>query len=270
MTHDLSNWQAFVLGALQGLAEFLPISSSAHLSLAPWAFGWPEPGLPFDVALHVGTLVAVLAYFRTEWAALAQAAVAVLGKRRADTIAEKRAVFLVIATIPAAVFGLLLEKQAESVFRAPALTATALIVMGALLWRTDRTAPAVRPLSDMTWRQALLVGCAQVFALVPGVSRSGATITAARALHFDRQSAAVFSFLMSMPVIAAAAVLKVPRLLASGIDAPVVIGVTTAAVSSWLAIAVLLRFIQRNGFAVFAIYRFLLGAAVYALVVWRG
>ena len=268
--NDLTVWQAAVLGTLQGLAEFLPISSSAHLSLTPWAFHWPEPGLAFDVALHLGTLVALLAYFRVEWIALTQAAFSVLVKRRAETIAEKRVIFLVIATIPAAIFGLLLEKQAETIFRAPALTATALIVMGALLWWADRTAPATRPLAEMTWKQALIVGCAQVFALIPGVSRSGSTITAARALQFDRQSAAVFSFLMSMPVIAAAAILKVPKLLASGIDVQVVVGITAAAISSWLAIAVLLRFIQKNGFGVFAIYRFLLGAAVYALVAYRG
>jgi len=263
-------WQAAVLGTLQGLAEFLPISSSAHLSLAPWAFQWSEPGLPFDVALHLGTLVAVVGYFWAEWVALTKAAISVLGKRRVESIAEKRVVFLVIATMPAAVFGLLLEQQAETIFRAPAITATALIVMGALLWWADHAAPATRPLAEMTWKQALLIGCAQVFALVPGVSRSGSTITAARVLHFDRQSAAVFSFLMSMPVIAAAAVLKVPKLLADGIDAPIIVGVCAAALSSWLAIAVLLRFIQRHGFAVFAIYRFVLGAAIYALVAYRG
>ncbi|MCX5761661.1 MAG: undecaprenyl-diphosphate phosphatase, partial [Gemmatimonadetes bacterium] len=128
---EITVWQAAVLGTLQGLAEFLPVSSSAHLALTPWAFGWTEPGLSFDVALHVGTLVAVVAFFWAEWVALTQAAFRVLGKRRVDTVSEKRVVFLVLATIPAAVFGLLLEKQAETIFRAPALTATALIIMGA-------------------------------------------------------------------------------------------------------------------------------------------
>jgi len=268
--NEITIWQSAVLGTLQGLAEFLPISSSAHLSLTPWAFGWNEPGLAFDVALHLGTLVALLAFFWTEWIALARAAVNVLTTWRVETVSEHRVVFLVIATIPAAIFGLLLEKQAETIFRAPALTATALIVLGALLWWADRAAPVARALAEMTWKQALIIGIAQVFALIPGVSRSGSTITAARALQFDRQSAAVFSFLMSMPVIAAAAVLKVPKLLASGIDATIIVGILTAALSSWLAIAVLLRFIQRNGFAIFAIYRFMLGAAVYALVLYRG
>ncbi len=268
--NDLSNWQAAVLGTLQGLGEFLPISSSAHLSLAPWAFGWNEPGLAFDVALHLGTLVALVGYFWTEWIALARAALNVVTTRRIETISEKRVVFIVIATVPAAVLGLLFAKQAETVFRTPVLTATALIVMGALLWWADRTAPASRALSEMTWRQAMLIGCAQAFALIPGVSRSGATITAARLLAFDRQSAAVFSFLMSMPVIAAAGVLKVPALVADGVDSTVVVGITAAAVSSWLAIAVLLRFIRRYGFALFAVYRFALGAAIYALVAYRG
>jgi len=194
----------------------------------------------------------------------------VIATRRVETIEERRAVFIVIATIPAAVFGLLLEDYAETIFRAPALTATMLIVMGAILWWADHTAPRTRPLAEMTWKQALIIGFAQVCALVPGVSRSGATMTAGRLLQFDRQSAAIFSFLMSMPVIAAAAVLKVPKLLSEGIDATIVVGITSATISSWLAIAVLLRFIQRRGFAVFAIYRFVLAAAVYALIIYRG
>ncbi|HEY3286547.1 MAG TPA: undecaprenyl-diphosphate phosphatase [Gemmatimonadaceae bacterium] len=268
--HDLTLWQAAVMGTLQGLAEFLPISSSAHLSLTPWAFGWNEPGLAFDVALHVGTLVALVAYFWSEWIALARAGVNVVTTWKVETIAEHRVVFIVVATIPAAIFGLLLEDYAETVFRAPTLTATMLIIMGALLWWADHSAPAERTLAAMTWKQALLIGIAQVFALIPGVSRSGSTMTAARALKFDRQSAAVFSFLMSMPVIAAAAVLKVPKLLSAGADLTVLVGIAAAAVSSWLAIAVLLRFIQRNGFAVFAIYRFVLGAAIYALAYARG
>ena len=267
---DLSLFQAAVLGVLQGLAEFLPVSSSAHLSLAPWAFGWPEPGLAFDVALHVGTLVALLWYFRAEWVALARAGASVISTRHVETEQERRAVFLVIATVPGAIAGLLLEKQAETIFRAPALTAVALIGMGALLWVADAVAPRVRPLVVMRWRDALVIGCAQAFALIPGVSRSGATITAGRALGFDRTAATVFSFMMSMPIIAAAAVLKLPKALAHGIDAPLAVGVVTAALSSALAIAVLLRFIQRRGFGAFAVYRFALGAAVLWLVAVRG
>ena len=268
--NDLTLFQSFVLGALQGFAEFLPVSSSAHLALAPWAFGWPEPGLAFDVALHVGTLVALLWYFRVEWVALLRAAQAIVRTRRVDTVEQRRVVLLVIATVPGAIAGLVLEKQAETIFRAPSLTAMALIAMGGLLWIVDARSRSTRTLSGMAMADALLIGCAQAFALIPGVSRSGATITAGRALGFDRSSAAVFSFMMSMPIIAAAAVLKVPKALhASGVTASLLLGVATAALSGWLAIAILLRFVQTRGFGVFVVYRFVLGGAVLALVAVR-
>ena len=134
----MTTFQAIILGLIQGLTEFLPISSSAHLSLAPFFFGWKDPGLAFDVALHFGTLVAVLWYFRKEWAELIVAAVSIVRTRKVDTVEEKRVVFLILATIPGAIGGLLLEEKAETVFRAPALTASALIVMGLLLWIVDR------------------------------------------------------------------------------------------------------------------------------------
>lgn len=265
-----SIFQSFVLGAIQGLAEFLPVSSSAHLSLAPWAFGWEEPGLAFDVALHVGTLVALLGYFRNEWIALIRAAVSIVTQRKVETPEQQRVVFLVIATIPGAIAGLLLEKQAETIFRAPALTAVALMIMGAILWVVDSSAPRTRQLNDMAWRDALTIGCAQALALIPGVSRSGATITAARALKLDRANAATFSFMMSMPIIAAAAILKVPKALhETGVTPSLMVGVATATVSSAIAISILLRFVRTHGFGIFAIYRLALGAAVLALVFSR-
>lgn len=268
--HDLSVFQAFVLGALQGLAEFLPVSSSAHLALAPWAFHWPEPGLAFDVALHAGSLAALLWYFRVEWMELVRAAGAILATRRVTTIHQRRVVLLIVATIPGGIAGLLLEKKAETAFRAPELTAAALIVMGALLWIVDARASRARTLDDFTNTDAFVAGCAQAFALIPGVSRSGATITAARALGFDRESAATFSFMMSMPIIAAAAVLKVPKALAeTGLTLPLAVAVLTAAISSLFAIGVLLRFVKNRGLGVFAVYRFVLGAAVLLLVAHR-
>ena len=267
---ELSVFQAFVLGALQGLAEFLPVSSSAHLALAPWAFGWPEPGLAFDVALHVGSLAALLWYFRAEWVALVRAAWSIVVTRRVESVEQRRAVLLIIATIPGGIAGLLLEKKAETAFRAPALTAAALIVMGAVLWIVDARASRNKKIESFTNLDALLVGCAQAVALIPGVSRSGATITAGRALGFDRESAATFSFLMSMPIIAAAAVLKVPKALAEGgVTMPLAVAVVTAAVSSAFAINILLRFVKNRGLGVFALYRFALGAAVLALVAYR-
>lgn len=267
----MTNFQALVLGLIQGLTEFLPISSSAHLALAPWFFGWQDPGLAFDVALHFGTLLAVLWFFRKEWAQLIAAVVSIVRKRRVETVEEKRVIFLILATIPGAIGGLLLEEKAETVFRAQALTATALIVMGAILWAADRFSRMTRDLTTMRWLDALLIGIAQVVALVPGVSRSGSTITAGRILGFNRESAAVFSFLMSMPITAAAIVLKGPEVLReSGLSAPLIIGVVSAALSSWLAIAVLLRYVARHSYGIFALYRVVLGVVVLALLYARG
>lgn len=263
-------FQAVVLGVLQGLAEFLPISSSAHLTLAPWLLGWPDPGLAVDVALHLGTLAAVLWYFRREWAALVAAATRLAARRRIETAEEQRVLYLIVATIPGAAAGLLLNDYAEHTFRAPALVASALLVMGVILWAVDRAAPVRRDLRRMRWIDAVAIGAAQAFALLPGVSRSGSTITAGRALGLDRQSAAVFSFLMSMPIIAAAALLKVPHVLReTGLSAPLVAGVVSSAVSGWMAIAFLIRYVSRNSYLAFAIYRVALGAVVLALVAAR-
>lgn len=260
-------FQAFVLGIIQGLSEFLPISSSAHLALAPWILHWRDPGLAFDVALHFGTLVAVLWYFRAEWVALLLAARDIVVRRRVETERERRVLFLILATIPGAIAGLAFEKQAESTFRDPRLVAVALIVMGVLLWAIDRFARRDRGLARMRWSDALLIGIAQMFAIIPGVSRSGSTITAGRALTFEREDAAVFSFLMSMPIIAAAAVLKVPQALREqGLSAPIIVGVLASALSGWLAIAVLLRVVSRHSYGVFAAYRIILGLAVLIVV----
>ena len=267
----MENLHALVLGIIQGLTEFLPVSSSAHLSLIPWMFGWEDPGLAFDVALHIGTLVAVLWFFRVEWKALLMAMIAIVTTRRVDTLEKRRVVYLVIATIPGGLAGLALGKYAENVFRAPALTATALIVMGTLLWTVDRTAPQNRPLESVSWKDALLIGCAQAFAIIPGVSRSGATITAGRGLALDRQAAAVFSFLMSMPITAAAAMKEVPKALHESADVlPLVIGMLAALVSGWFAIAILMRYVSRRSYGVFAAYRWALGLLVFALLAWRG
>lgn len=266
----MTSFQALVLGILQGLAEFLPISSSAHLALAPWAFGWPDPGLAFDVALHFGTLIALLWYFRREWLALLVAARDIIAHRRIETPEEWRVVYLIIATIPGGIAGLLFEHKAETAFRDPRLIAVALMVMGLLLWAADAWARRKRTLGDMRWTDALIYGLAQMFAIIPGVSRSGSTITAGRGLGFTRESAAVFSFLMSMPIIAAAAALKVPQVLRTeGLSAPLIVGVVAAAVSSWIAIAILLRYVTRHSYGIFALYRLLLGAAVLALIYAR-
>lgn len=267
----MSILEALVLGVIQGLAEFLPISSSAHLALAPWVFGWRPAGLAFDVALHIGTLVAVLAYFNQEWRNLAAAFVRLVRTRRADTDEERRVIYLVLATIPGALAGLVLQEQAESTFRDPIRIAVALMVMGVILWLVDRTAARDRSLASMRWVDAVLIGLGQMFAILPGVSRSGSTITAGRALRFSRESAAVFSFLMSAPITFAAIVLEVPDALRErGIVAPLLVGILASALSGWLAISVLLKLVARHGYGLFAAYRLILGAGILALAFARG
>ena len=263
--------QALVLGILQGLSEFLPISSSAHLTLAPWLFGWEDPGLSFDVALHFGTLLAVLWYFRAEWAALIRATGQIISTRRIETPEQRRVIYLIIATIPGAVGGFLLQSKAESAFRNPQITAIALIVMGILLWIVDKATDQRRVLGEMRWIDAALIGLSQVIALIPGVSRSGSTITTGRGLRFDRESAAEFSFLMSMPIIAAAVVLEGPKALkAGGLTPELMAGVFASAISGWLAISILMRFVTRHSYGIFAFYRIALGIAVLAVIYARG
>ena len=263
--------QALILGIVQGFTELLPISSSAHLALTPWLLGWPDHGLAFDVALHLGTLIAIVAYFQDEWRRLFSAAVSLLRKRRAETDEEKRVVFLVIATIPAGIAGLLLEDAAETIFRSPALIATNLIVLGVLLWAVDRFMSRERGMESMGWKDAMAIGLAQCLALVPGVSRSGSTITAGRALKLTRESAAVFSFLLSMPITLAAIVFKLPDAVREAESlAPMAVGVVAAAVSAWIAIAVLLKYVARRSYGVFAVYRLLFGALIFYLIYARG
>jgi undecaprenyl-diphosphatase len=263
-------FQALVLGLVQGLSEFLPISSSAHLALTPWVLGWPAPGLAFDVALHLGTLIALVWFFWQEWMRLARSLFSVLRKRRIETEGERRVVWVILATIPGGIAGFLLQGYAKTIFRNPALIGVMIIVMGIVLWAVDRFAKSDRALESMTLRDAIVIGVAQMFAIIPGVSRSGSTITAGRALAFSREGAAVFSFLLSLPIITAAVLFEGRHALDHGITAPLVVGVLASAVSGWLAISVLLKFIARHSYGIFAVYRLIVGAGVLALVAFRG
>jgi len=263
--------QAVVLGIIQGLSEFLPISSSAHLALAPWLLGWEDPGLAFDVALHLGTLLAVLWYFRMEWLALIKAAFGIVTTGRIETPEKRRVIYLIIATIPGGIAGYLLQSRAETAFRSPQIIAIALIAMGIILWIVDKAVDQRRVLGEMRWIDALLIGLSQVVALIPGVSRSGSTMTAARGLRFDRESAAEFSFLMSMPIIAAAVIFEGPKALhEGGLTNELISGVVASAVSGWLAISILMRYVSRHSYRVFALYRLVLGITVLAVLYARG
>jgi len=263
-------FQAIVLGLVQGLTELLPVSSSAHLALTPYLLGWEDPGLSFDVALHLGTLLALGWYFRVEWMEMTKSAWRILRTRQVTSVHDRRLIYLVVATIPAGIGGLLLNDLAKTTFRSPYIIGTTLIVLGVLLWAIDKWSVRARMIDEVRMRDAVVVGFAQVLALVPGVSRSGSTITAGRLLGLDRPSAARFSFLMSMPITLAAVIFEAPEALRTeGVSLPLVAGIAAAAVSSWLAITVLLRYVSKHSFGIFALYRILLAAVVFATLAVR-
>ena len=237
--------QAIVYGVVQGLGEFLPISSSAHLVLVPWFFGWTDPGLTFDVALHVGTLVAVVAYFWRDWVRLI-----VKGFTEATSSDGRLFWYLVVATIPGAVAGFLLEKKAETIFRAPLLIAAMLVIMGLLLYAADRWGSKRKDIKRITLPASLWIGICQMAAIIPGVSRSGVTMTAGLSAGLTREGTARFSFLLSTPIILGAALAKLPHLFStpSVITADFVVGVIVSCVTGFASIGFLLRYIQTRGF----------------------
>jgi undecaprenyl-diphosphatase len=255
--------QAVVLGLVQGVGEFLPISSSAHLVLTPWFFNWPDPGLTFDVALHLGTLVAVVAYF---WRDLVEIVFDAITRPHSQS--GRLLWYLAVASIPGAFFGMAFEQQAETVFRSPALIALTLTLMGVGLWWADRVGRKRRDIKDLGWTDSIIVGLSQALAIIPGVSRSGITMTAGLLRGMERETAARFSFLLSVPIIAGAALLKLKDLPLTAVNAPFVAGVLTAAVVGYLAIRFLLRYVRHGSYFLFAAYRFLLALAVL-LVLWR-
>ena len=272
----LSNWQALALGLVQGLTELLPISSSGHLILVPWLADWEylktheEFNQTFDVALHVGTLVAVVAYFRRDLARLAAAWIASVRRREIATPDERIAWFVVVATIPAAVVGALAEELIADHLGEPWQIALFLAAFAVVLWLADRREPK-RRMSDLGLGTALAVGLAQSLALAPGVSRSGITISAARFLGLDRDSAARFSFFLLVPIVFGASVWKgltdvVLGDLPPGSAGPFVVGMVAAAVSGLAAIWALLGYVRRHDYTVFVVYR-LLAALVIALLI---
>jgi undecaprenyl-diphosphatase len=264
----VSSFQAFVLGMVQGLGEFLPISSSGHLIVVPWLLGWPEHGLSFDVALHVGTLVAVVLAFGGDWARMIVAALRGLAAGRPFADPDARRLWLLAAaSVPGAVAGLLLDKWAESTFRSPALVACTLAGMGLVLLVADRRAGGGEP-REVTLGEALLIGLAQSAAIVPGVSRSGATISMGLFLGQRREGAARFSFLLATPITLGAAVVKARHLVAGG-DPAVMLGMATAAVFGLLSIKLLLRYVRTRNYVPFVVYRLGLAALVLAVFLVR-
>jgi len=257
-------WFAALLGVVQGLTEFLPISSTAHLRIVPALLGMPDAGAAFTAVIQLGTLAAVIAYFLRELVVMIRAAATAPGSRDA-----RRFWYLGAGTVPIGVLGLALKKHIAGEFRSLVVVAAALVVVGVVMGWADLRARGRRTLADVTLRDALLIGLGQACALVPGVSRSGATITAALLLGLARPDAARFSFLLSIPAVGAAGIFEIKDaahdLGATGL-APLVVATLVSAVTGYLAIAWLLRFLRTRSLAGFAIYRVLLGAALLALL----
>lgn len=264
--------EAIILGIVQGLTEFLPISSSGHLILTQWATGWQGElinSLTFDVALHFGTLTAVLWYFWRDWLKLGKATLRIV-QGKAMAYEAKLVWYLVLATIPAVIVGLSLEDMVETAFRNPVLVAAALVVGSLVMWCADRYSSKVRHLGEMTLGHALFVGAAQAVALIPGVSRSGITISAGLAAGYRREDAARFSFLLSTPVIAGAALHKVHHITFQGHAAwGCILGTLSSAVVGYLAIRFLIRYLERHSLNIFVWYRLALAAVVVLYVSLR-
>jgi undecaprenyl-diphosphatase len=257
--------EAIVLGAVQGITEFLPISSTGHLILVPWFLGWEPQGLAFDVALHVGTLFALLWYFRAEWFAFAHAGIRWVQGHRREPDAHL-AMFIVGATIPGGLAGLLGQDIVEIYLRSPLVVSITLIALALVLVIAEWTSRREKGLENVSWPDALIVGCAQALAIIPGVSRSGATITAALFRGMKRDAAARFSFLLSAPIIAGAAASQIFDLVSEGMTASelgsLAIGILTSAVVGYLAIAFLLRYLATHTTYAFIYYRIILGLVV--------
>lgn len=263
----MSLFHAFFLGLIQGITEFLPISSSAHLILVPWFFQWQDPGLAFDVFLHLGTLAAIgIYFFRDLWD---------LGSAGLESILERRVGFeknrvlfwmLVIGSVPAGLAGLFLHSYAEETFRSPLLIAVTLSFVGFLIFWVDGRYPALRRLEEMTFKDALWIGLAQAFAIIPGVSRSGSTMAMARRLGINREAAARFSFLLCTPIIAAAGLLEVKNLI-NGVGGSMdwgylLVGFCSSFFFGIAAIHFLLMYLRNADLAIFFWYRLLVAMVI--------
>jgi undecaprenyl-diphosphatase len=263
----MDNLHVFILAIVQGLTEFLPISSSAHLVLLPRLLGWPDQGLEFDVALHMGSLLAVLFYFRTEIWRMLRSWFRSVGGGESDRD-SLLAWWVIIGTLPVVVAGFVL-RDIEHSLRFPWILASASIVFGILLWIADRGARGTRDEFDLTLKDVLVIGCAQVLALIPGTSRSGITITLGLFLGLSRRASARFSFLLAIPVIFASGVLQTLRMFTE-VDpigwSELLLGVLLSALSAGLCIHYFLRLVERIGMLPFVLYRVVLGLLILLLM----
>lgn len=256
--------QAIFLGIIQGLTEFLPISSSAHLNIMPWLFHWQEIPESFDVALHFGTLLAICIYFFKDWIDL------IIGGykkaiKKEDSTEGRIFWYIVISTIPTGVLSIILEKFSDKYLPGMAPIAVALIVMGILLYVIDKKSPSEVGYDKITFKQGFLIGISQAIAAAfPGVSRSGITMTVSRLFKIDRESAAKYSFLLSTPVVLAAVLINIGNFV---IDIPFILGLLASFISGLLVIKFLMEYLKKKSFKVFAIYRLILGLIILAILI---
>ena len=256
--------QAIFLGAVQALTEFLPVSSSAHLTLIPWLFNLTDMGETFDIALHFGTLLAIATFFFKDWIELIKSGIGNITGNKTKT--GNMFWYLVLATIPGGIMGFVLDHFTENFFRTQYLIiGITLIVMGLILYIIDKNAKTDTNYENLSLKQTLIIGVSQALAFIPGVSRSGITITTGRFLGVDRESAAKFSFLLSSPIVLAAFIFKIKDIqLISGQILPFILGILTSFVLGMFVIKFLLDYLKKGSFKVFAIYRFIIGAIVIA------
>jgi len=304
--------QSIILGIIQGVAEFLPISSSGHLVLIPHIFGWQDQGLAFDVALHWGTLIAVIIYFRKDWAEIFRKSYFVhyfklrnniflssrtepqrrersknmantanfvfrslsryrsfgmTNKKNTQYLKKDLLFIIVIATIPGVIAGLLLNSYAETVFRDPLVVATTLFIGAILLFYSDKIGVKKSGLTDLTLKMGIIIGLFQALAIIPGVSRSGITITLALLLGLQRTSAAKFSFLLSTPIILGAGIMEFPSLIESGLNINILVGVLISAISGYLAIKYMLKYLENRSYNIFVGYRIVLAILIIILFI---
>ena len=263
-------FQSVVLALIQSVTEFLPVSSSGHLALAPFLFGWEPKGLAFDVALHVGTLGAVVFYFRNDMKTISRGVFDCF-RGRFSTPDARIAVFLGAASLPVMTVGFFAGKYIEETFRSPHVIATTLVLYGVLLYVADRFGKNVETLDTLSFKKAMIIGAAQVLALIPGTSRSGVTMTAARMTGMKREEAARWSMLMSVPVIGAAGAWAffdlAFRSAAVPVDtADIVVGTLVSFAGGMVAVSFLMTWLKRFSFATFAVYRIVLGSILFALL----
>lgn len=254
--------QSIILGAIQGITEFFPVSSTAHLVLLPWFFSWTDQGLPFNVALHMGSLIAIIYYFWRDWILIIKEFLqSVLKGSFEGRPNGKTGLYLVIATVPGALAGLLFEEYAAGLLRHPLSIAFSLSFFGVILYFSDRVSKKNKTVGEMNIVDCIIIGLSQALAIIPGVSRAGITITGAMFRNLNREEAAKFSFLLGAPLIAGAGVFEARHLEYSAVmSVPFIAGVLASAVFAFLAIKYLLRFLRKSSYTVFVIYR--LGLAV--------